>query len=139
MRIDFGEIEIPIGYKIQISAEHNDLKIENFKLLGKSIAEKTIDMIKALDEFERKDTITNEMEFEFCNADFAGSKMIILTTVHHQEKPMTFNAKIKIKGRKKYITTSIVTKYPHAISIEQWSENIESIILYDFKLISEIN
>ena len=137
LHIDSNEIIIPIGYEIKISVEQNDLKIEKFELLDKSEIEKPIDMMKALDEFERKDTISNEMEFKFCWADFGGSKIVVLTTVHHLEESMTFKAKIKIKGRKDYIKTSIVDKYPNAISIEQWQDDIESIMIYDFIIIED--
>ena len=94
-------------------------------------------MMDALDSEEKKDVVSNEIEFKFCYADFMGSKLVVLTTVHHLESSMIFKAKIKINGSENYIETSIVTIHPNVLSIEQWQDEIDSIILYDFAIVTE--
>jgi len=39
--------------------------------------------MKTLDKIDKKDIISNEIEFKFCHADFLGSKIVVLTTLHH--------------------------------------------------------
>ncbi|MEN8122025.1 MAG: hypothetical protein ABFS35_16870 [Bacteroidota bacterium] len=137
LKVSPDEIKIPINTQIFISTKLNGSKIGDFKLLDQSKIKKPIDMMEAFDKIEKKDIVSNEMEFKFCHADFMGSKIVVLTTVHHLLKSMTFKAKIKIKGRNKHIETSIVTKHPNVFSIEQWQDDIESIILYDFEIVEE--
>lgn len=62
-----------------------------------------------------------------------GSKLIILTTLQHFTKPIIFEAKIRLKGTEKYIETSIVPKGSNVFSVEQWNDDIDSIIISNLK------
>ena len=137
LKIQNDSLELPINYKIKISAKIKDEKLYDFKLLKKQKVKRPTDMIKILDNEINKKIISKEIEFKFCYANFMGSRLVVLTTVHHLKNPIIYKAKIKIKGKKNYIETSIVTKYPNVFSVEQWQNEIESIILYDFKTIKE--
>ena len=137
LKVDNNQIVIPINKELKISVEINNGNLNNFKLISKSKVKKPIDMMKAFDNIEKEEIVSNEIEIKFCHADFMGSKMVVLKTVHHLEKPIIFKAKIKIKGRPDYIETSIVNKYPNVVSIEQWNDEIESIILFDFTILEE--
>lgn len=139
LKVEKDEITIPLKLELKISVEVNDGKLNNFKILNQAKVKKSIDMMKALDNVEKKNIVSNEIELKFCYADFMGSKLVVLTTVHHLENSMTFKAKIKIKGRKDYVETSIETKHPNVFSIEQWQDEIESIVLYEFEIIKEQN
>ena len=139
LKVDNNEITIPLNIELKISVEEKNGKLNDFKLLNQAKVKKPIDMMKALDNVEKKDIVSNEIELKFCYADFMGSKIVVLTTVHHLEKPITFKANIKIKGKSEYIETSVVDKYPNVFSIEQWQDEIETIVLYDFEIVKEQN
>jgi hypothetical protein len=137
LNVENNEITIPLNIELKLRVEERDGKLENFQLINQSKVNKPIDMMNALDDLEKVEIISNEIDLKFCYADFLGSKIIVLTTIHHLEKPITFKAKIKIKGISEYIETSIVDIYPNVISIEQWQDEIESIFLYDFKIVTD--
>ena len=137
VKLNNDEIIIPLNSEFKINVEINKDKLDNFKIINQSEVSEPIDMMKALENVEKKDTIANEINFKFCYADFMGSKLVVLTTVHHLENSIIFKAKIKIKGRTDYIETSIVDKHPNVYSIEQWQDEIETIILYDFQIIDK--
>ena len=134
LEVKSGEIKIPLNRKILISAENINGQLTDFKLLNQDKVDKPIDLMKTLDNIEKTECTSNEIEFKFCYADFMGSKIIVLTTIHHFKNSITFKAKIKLKGSDNYNKTSIVEKFPNVLSIEQWQDEIESIILYDFEI-----
>jgi len=134
LKISNGEITIPINTELKITVQKINNKLSDFKLINESKIEKPINMIDALANITKKDIVSDEIEFKFSNADLMGSKIIILTTVQHLKSPITFKAKIKIKGGTKYYETSIVKKIPNVFSVEQWRDDIESVFLYDFKI-----
>lgn len=131
------KITIPINVEIRIGVEIIEGQFENINLLHQANVKEPIDMMKTLSNIEKKDIVSDQMEFTFSQADFMGSKVIVLTTLHHLENPMTYKAKIKIKGRNDYMETTIKTKYPNVFSVEQWQDDIESIVIYDFRIIEE--
>ncbi len=135
LKIGYNQITIPINTAFKISVEIKDGKLENFKLLNQTKVDKPADIINMFENVKKQDIISNEIEFSFCYGDFMGDKNIVLITINHLEKPITFKAKIKYKGTQKYKETSILDKYPNVLSIEQWQDEIESIILYDFKIV----
>jgi len=135
-----NEIEISIDHKITVSTKLNNTTINDLKLIKKVKIKKPLDALSHLENTKKKkEIISDKITFEFAHADFLGHPVIILTTLHHFEKAISFKAKIKIKDREDYIETSILTKHPNVISIEQWKDDIESIILYDFKLEEDNN
>lgn len=139
LKVDNDKITIPLNLELRISVEEKEGKLVDFKLLNQAKVNKPIDMMKALENVEKKDIVSNEIELKFCYADFMGSKLVVLQTVHHLEKAIAFKAKIKIKGRTEYIETSIVDIYPNVFSVEQWQDEIENIILYDFEIVKDQN
>lgn len=60
-------------------------------------------MMKALDNVEKKDMVSNEIEVKFCYADVMGSKIVVLATVHHLEKPIPFKGKHKKKEEQRVL------------------------------------
>jgi hypothetical protein len=136
LKIGQDEIIIPVGTIIRISTKSDGSEIGNFKLLEKSIIEEPLDMWELMQSYERQEIVSDEIEFKFSQADFMGSKMTILTTVHHLEVPFTFDAKIRIRGRNDFIETSITYKHPNIFSVEQWHDDIDYIILRNFRVIN---
>lgn len=133
VEIKTDEIIIPLNKEIKINAEEKNGKFSNFKLISETKIEEPIDMMETLKKIEKKEIVSNEIDFKFSEANLMGSKLIILTTVQHFTKPIIFKAQIKIKGNNDYVETSIVPKGPNVFSVEQWRDEIESIILSNFK------
>ncbi len=133
VEIKNDEITIPINTELKINAEEKNGRLSNFNLMSESTIKEPIDMMATLEKIEKKEIFSNEIDFKFSEADFMGSKLIILTTVQHFTKPIIFKAKIKIKGSNNYTETSIVPKGPNVFSVEQWRDEIESIKLSNFK------
>jgi hypothetical protein len=136
LKIAPDEITIPIGTIIKLSTNTDGSEIGNFELLEKSLIEDPVDMMELMGSYERQEIVSNEIEFKFSQADFMGSKMIILTTVHHLEVAFIFDAKIRIRGRTDFIETSITPKHPNVFSVEQWRDDIDYIILSNFRVIN---
>lgn len=134
LKINNNEITIPINTELKISVKNIDNKLSDFKLINDSKIDKPINMMDALKNIDKKEIISDEIEIKFSNAELMNSKLIILTTLHHLTAPITFKAKIKIKGDRNYRETSIVKKIPNVFSVEQWQDDIDSIFLYDFKI-----
>ena len=132
-----NEITIPINTEFKISANMQGYQLSDFQLISQATIKTKLDMISMLEGIKKEEIISNEIEFKFAEADFMGSKIIVLTTVQHLKKPIIFKAKIKIKGKDDYFETSIVPKHPNVFSVEQWNDEIESIFLYDFKIKNE--
>lgn len=131
------EITIPINTELKISAEEKSGKFSNFNLISESKIKEPINMMATFEKIEKKEIFSNEIDFKFSEADFMGSKLIILTTVQHFTKPIIFKAKIKVKGNNSYTETSIVPKGPNVFSVEQWRDEIQSIKLSSFKYVEE--
>ena len=132
-----NEITIPLNTELKITVKVDNDLLTDFKLISQKSIITKIDLISILEGIEKKDIISNEIEFKFSEADFMGSGIIVLTTLQHLNKPIIFKAKIKIKGTAAYTETSIVPKHPNVFSIEQWRDDIEYIFLYDFKIQKE--
>ncbi len=47
--------------------------------------------------------VSNEIEVKFCYADVKGSKIVVLATVHHLEKPIPFKRKNKKKEEQRVL------------------------------------
>ncbi len=131
--IKSDELIIPINTEFKIRAKENNGKILNYELITESKISGPIDMMSVLQKTEKKEIISNEIEFKFSKAEFMGSKLIILTTLQHFTKPIIFEAKIRLKGTEKYIETSIVPKGSNVFSVEQWNDDIDSIIISNLK------
>jgi len=136
-QVENSKITIPINTKLIISVENNNGTLNNFKLLEKEKVNKPIDMMSSFEDIEKEEVVSNEIELSFSYADWLDSKMIVLTTVQHLEQTIHFKAKIKLKDSNRYFETSIVDVYPNVISMEQWQDDIESIILYDFVIVED--
>lgn len=59
---------------------------------------------------------------------------LMLVTKNPYRKDMTFRALARLKGRKDYFETSIVPVRSGLLSFEVWSDPIEELILFEFKL-----
>jgi hypothetical protein len=127
------EITVPLNTGLKISTQEKNGKFSDFEIITQSKIKSPINMMAVMEKIERKEIISDEIDFKFSEADFMGSKSIILTTVQHFTKPVIFKAKIRIKGNKNYVETSIVPKAPHVFSVEEWRDDIDSIILSDLK------
>ncbi|WP_407483151.1 hypothetical protein [Elizabethkingia meningoseptica] len=131
------EITIPLHTEFVLGVKNEGGKLSDFKILKEKQIKETIDLMSVLKNTGKKEkpqTVSNEIEFKFANAEMMTSKFIILTTVQHLKETISFKAKIRIKGSHQYMETSIVHKAPNVFSVEQWQDDIDSIILYDFKI-----
>lgn len=130
-------IKLPINSSVLVKADINGLALSNFRLAEEATVEEAMNVMKELREFKKENIVSDELELKFCNADFFGSSCIVLTTVHHFDKSIFFKAKIRAKGKESYVETSIVEKIPNIFSIEEWRDDIEDIVLYDFRMAKE--
>lgn len=128
------EITIPIGKKITLKAEIKENKIINFKTVDEQNITEKIDLLEALKSFEKDDIKDNSIEFVFSETQMMNSSLIALKTIQKTGKRMTFKAKIRLKGTSSYQPTSIIPIVSNATSIEEWRDDIDSILLYDFQL-----
>ncbi|MBN1637359.1 MAG: hypothetical protein JW866_00205 [Ignavibacteriales bacterium] len=135
LKVEADKITIPIGNELKINVDVEDEKLTGFELLEQKVVEDKLDIMDALDDFQKPNIISNEIELKFCYAGFLGTKIVVLVIVQHFEKAIIFKAKIKIKGSIGYKETSITEKNPNVFCIEQWQQDIESIFLYDFEVI----
>ena len=135
-RSEVGPDRISISLNTEIVVQVSE-DLKDFKLLKESEVETALDVFGAMSTFERDEKYSEEIVFQFSEGDMLGSKITVLTTVHHLKRPITFKAKIKYRGSKKFVETSIVEKVQHAFSIEQWQDEIEQIILFDFQYLKE--
>lgn len=130
-----GEITIPIGQKILLHPEFENNKITNFKIIKEENINGKIDLFDMLTNFEKDTIIDNTIELTFSEATMMTSSVYALLTIQKTGKKMTFKAKIRLKGTSSYQTTSIMPSASNASHVEQWQDNIDSIILYDFELV----
>lgn len=129
-----NEVTIPIGTELKLNLKESNGEFSNFKIISESKITKPINMMSTLKKIEKKEIVSDDIDFKFSQADFMGSKLVILTTVQNLNKPIIFKAKIRIKGNNDYLETSIVPKAPNIFSVEQWQDPVDSIILSDFKI-----
>jgi hypothetical protein len=129
-----GEIMIPIGKKILLKPQFKNDKIINFEIVKEeNITEKT-DLFDMMENFKKDDIKDNSIEFTFSEAKMMTSSVYALLTIQKTGKKMTFKAKIRLKGDSQYHSTSILPSASNSSHVEQWQDNIDSIILYDFEL-----
>lgn len=131
--VNNNELTIPINTELKLNIKENNGIFSNFTIVNESKIENPMDMMSVLQNTERKEINSDDIDFKFSEADFMGSKIYILTTVQHFKNPIIFKAKIRLKGSNNYIETSIVPKIPNVFSVEQWNDPLDSIILSDFK------
>lgn len=129
-----GEITIPLGKKIILKSEQKNNKITTFELIQEQNITDKLDIFKMLKDFKKDDKKDNTIEFTFSEAEMMKSPIFVLMTLQKIGKKMSFKAKIRLKGASKYISTSIMPALNNVNSVEQWRDNIDSIILYDFEL-----
>jgi hypothetical protein len=63
-----------------------------------------------------------------------GAKIVSLITRHPFPKTLVFRALIRLQGEKEYKETSIVPVGKGLAGGESWSDPVEEIVLFDFKL-----
>jgi hypothetical protein len=61
-------------------------------------------------------------------------KILILSTKNSFSKTLNFRALMRFKGRSKYVETSIIPVRAGISSFESWTDPIDDLILFDFKL-----
>ncbi|SHM06456.1 hypothetical protein [Chryseobacterium polytrichastri] len=131
-----GEIIIPIGEKILLNPEFKGNKIISFKIIKEESITEKLDLLDMLQKFKKDDIKDNSIEFTFSEAQMMTTPVNILLTIQKTGKKMIFKAKIRLKGASSYESTSIMPSVSNTSHIEQWKDNIDSIILYDFELIN---
>ena len=98
-------------------------------------------------QFQQQDTslaglkwLPNDDEKKCIGVRFAkNSNMVVLTVTNYLPKKISYRAAIRIKGRAKFVETSIIgplmSRVPDGFSsYEMWSDPIEEILLFDFKI-----
>ncbi len=128
-----NEITIPINTELKVNVKENNGMFSNFLISEESTIKNTIDLMSIVNNREIKKIAPGKIEFKFSKADYKGLKLTILSVFHQFKKPILFKAKIRIQGTKNYTETSVVPKSSGVISVEQWQDDIDSIVLYDFK------
>ncbi len=95
-------------------------------------------------KFEQKDNALSDPKVVEKEGDltptFDFSKMdqnVTLTTKNPFKKNLKFRALARLKGKKNYFETSIVPVLPGLFGIELWQDDIEELILFEFKLEDE--
>ncbi|WBV60427.1 hypothetical protein PFY12_15515 [Chryseobacterium camelliae] len=129
-----GEIIIPIGKKILLKPEIKNNKINNFEIVKEENITEKVDFFDMLHHFKKDDVKDNSIELLFSEGQLMGAPIFVLNTIQKTGKKMVFKAKIRLKGSSSYQSTSITPSVSNTAHMEQWKDNIDSIILYDFKL-----
>lgn len=129
-----GEITIPIGKKVILKSELKNNKIITFELIQEQNMTDKPDIFKILKDFKKDVKTDNTIEFTFSEAEMMDTPVFVLMTIQKIGKKMSFKAKIRLKGTSDYRSTSIMPALNNVNSVEQWKDNIDSIILYDFEL-----
>jgi len=132
--VNKGEITIPIGKKILLKPEIKGNTINNFEVIKEENSTEKIDFFDLLHHFKKDDIKDNSIELLFSEAQMMGSPIFSLVIIQKTGKKMMFKAKIRLKGSSSYQSTSIMPAVSNAAHMEQWKDNIDSIILYDFEL-----
>lgn len=129
-----GEITIPIGKKILLKPEIKNNKINNFEIVKEENINEKVDFFDMLHHFKKDGVKDNSIELLFSEGQLMGAPIFVLNTIQKTGKKMVFKAKIRLKGSSSYQPTSITPSVSNTAHMEQWKDNIDSIILYDFEL-----
>jgi hypothetical protein len=104
------------GDKINIQADSNNYSLMNFHFVSEILdSSKTITLSFTIESFNNKNGM-------------------ILKIYNPFNKKLIYNAKIRTLKNYKYVETSVIPIMPRLFSFETWPYEIESIILYGFKL-----
>lgn len=135
-KIDFnkGEITIPIGKEILLKPEIKNNKIISFEAVNEKDITGKIDFFDMLHHFKKDNIKDNSIELLFSEGQLMGAPIFVLNVIQKTGKKMNFKAKIRLKGSSSYQQTSITPAVSNSAHMEQWKDNIDSIILYDFEL-----
>lgn len=129
-----GEITLPIGKKVLLKAEIKNNNIINFEAIKEENITEKIDFFDMLHHFKKDNTKDNSIELLFNEGQLMGAPIFVLNVIQKTGKKMVFKAKIRVKGSSSYQPTSIMPAISNSAHMEQWKDNIDSIILYDFEL-----
>lgn len=129
-----GEITIPIGKKILLKPEIKNNKIISFEVNKEENIPEKVDFFDVLHKYKKDNVKDNSIELLFCEGHLMGSPIFTLNVIQKTGKKMMFKAKIRLKGTSSYQSTSIMPAISNSAHMEQWKDNIDSIILYDFTL-----
>lgn len=77
---------------------------------------------------------TRSVFIKFTYVQYNGKKVSQLKVTNYFNKVFIYRAKVRPAGSKIYSETSIMPILPHIYGLELWQYNIESIMLYDFKV-----
>ncbi|UMQ41974.1 hypothetical protein MKS83_21680 [Chryseobacterium sp. Y16C] len=129
-----GEITIPIGKEILLKPEIKNNKIIGFEAVKEKDITGKIDFFDMLHHFKKDNIKDNSIELLFSEGQLMGAPIFVLNVIQKTGKKMNFKAKIRLKGSSSYQQTSITPAVSNSAHMEQWKDNIDSIILYDFEL-----
>lgn len=129
-----GEITIPIGKEILLKPEIKNNKIIGFEAVNEKDITGKIDFFDMLHHFKKDNIKDNSIELLFSEGQLMGAPIFVLNVIQKTGKKMNFKAKIRLKGSSSYQQTSITPAVSNSAHMEQWKDNIDSIILYDFEL-----
>ncbi|MEM6893699.1 MAG: hypothetical protein AAGD88_06255 [Bacteroidota bacterium] len=129
-KITEGKIVIPLKKELNLKAELKGDKIVGFEIVEDTSLIEPSEFMMSLDQKPKE---FEDIYINFNESDFG----ILLTLVHRFERPIIYKARIKIRGRKNPVETSIQPSYPGVFSVEQWRDEIEEIELYDFEYFNE--
>ncbi|WP_267406071.1 MULTISPECIES: hypothetical protein [unclassified Chryseobacterium] len=132
--LDKDEITIPIGKKVLLKPQIKNDKIIHFEIVKEENLAEKIDLFDMMENFKKDNIKDNSIEFTFSEAKMMTSSIYALLTIQKTGKKMLFKAKIRFKGDSQYHSTSILPSASNSSHVEQWQDNIDSIILYDFEL-----
>lgn len=129
-----GEITLPIGKKVLLKPEIKNNTIKKFEIAKEENITEKIDFFDMLRNYKKDDVKDNSVELLFSEGQLMGSPIFVLNVIQKTGRNMIFKAKIRLKGSSSYQSTSITPSVSNTAHMEQWKDNIDSIILYDFEL-----
>lgn len=129
-----GEITLPIGKKVLLKPEIKNNTISKFKIAKEENITEKIDFFDMLRNYKKDDVKDNSVELLFSEGQLMGAPIFVLNVIQKTGRNMIFKAKIRLKGSSSYQSTSITPSVSNTAHMEQWKDNIDSIILYDFEL-----
>lgn len=129
-----GEIIIPIGKKLFLKPEIKNDKIVNFEIVKEENVTEKIDLFGIMKNFKKDNIKDNSIELTFSEAQMMTSSIYALFIIQKTGKKMIFKARIRLKGDPQYHSTSILPSVSNSAHVEQWRDNIDSIVLSDFEL-----
>ncbi|MDX5347117.1 MAG: hypothetical protein LPK19_07700 [Hymenobacteraceae bacterium] len=125
-------VQLAMGTKVELIADFENDKLREVKLLDEQKSKPTKSLLQLLSSDSKEKNFT----LEFTILEMGKRKTPVLVVKNPYDKRLIYKAKIQKKGATDFVETSIAPVVPSIASIEQWNEDLQNIILYDFELLN---